>query len=71
MPVGVGPDIVHVVSELTLSASYRPTASARRAAGIPKPGRQAWYFDSGNNEFHKLTPGVRSGLSSKRQGSDA
>jgi putative long chain acyl-CoA synthase len=71
MPVGLGPDFVHVVPELTLSASYRPTVSAPRAAGIPKPGRQAWYFDSGNNEFRKLTPGVRSGLSSKRRGSDA
>ena len=71
MPVGLGPDFVHVVPELTLSASYRPTVSAPRAAGIPKPGRQTWYFDSGNSEFRKLTPGVRSGLSSKHRGSDA
>jgi putative long chain acyl-CoA synthase len=73
MPVGLGPDIVHVVPEMTLSASYRPTVSALRAAGIPKPGRQrqAWYFDSSDNEFRKLTPGVRSGLSGERRRSDA
>jgi putative long chain acyl-CoA synthase len=63
MPVGLGPDIVHVCPEMTLSATYRPTVSALRAAGIPKPGRQAWYFDPLSNEFRRLTPGVRSDLS--------
>jgi putative long chain acyl-CoA synthase len=64
MPVGRGPDIVHVVPELPLSpTTYRPTVSALRAAGIPKPGRQAWYFDASDNEFRRLTPGVRSELS--------
>ena len=46
MPIGLGPDIVHVVPEMTLSATYRPTVSALRAAGIPKAGRHAWYFDA-------------------------
>lgn len=63
IPVGLGPDIVHVCPEMTLSATYRPTVSALRAAGIPKPGRQAWYFDAASNEFRRLTPGVRSELS--------
>src|ERR1700758_4745205 len=64
MPVGLGPDIVHVCPELPLSpTTYRPTVSALRAAGIPKPGRQAWYFDAGSNEFRRLTPSVRSELS--------
>ena len=64
MPIGLGPDIVHVCPELPLSpTTYRPTVSALRAAGIPKPGRQAWYFDAGSNEFRRLTPGVRSELS--------
>ncbi|HUH69238.1 MAG TPA: acyl-CoA synthetase, partial [Mycobacterium sp.] len=62
MPVGLGPDIVHVVGEMTLSATYRPTVSALRAAGIPKPGRQVWYFDPRSNEFRRLTPEVRSEL---------
>ena len=64
MPVGREPDIVHVVADLPLSpTTYRPSVSALRAAGIPKPGRQAWYFDAGSNEFRRLTPGVRSELS--------
>jgi putative long chain acyl-CoA synthase len=63
MPVGRGPDIVHVVPELPLSpTTYRPTVSALRAAGIPKSGRQAWYFDSGSSEFRRLTPAMRAEL---------
>jgi putative long chain acyl-CoA synthase len=64
MAVGRGPDIVHVVAELPLSpTTYRPTVSALRTAGIPKAGRQTWYFDAAGNEFRRLTPGVRSELS--------
>ncbi|WP_141772636.1 acyl-CoA synthetase [Mycobacterium malmoense] len=66
IPIGVGPDIVHVCPEMTLSATYRPTVSALRAAGIPKPGRQAWYFDAGSTQFRRLTPAVRSELSGAR-----
>ncbi|MBW0017705.1 MAG: acyl-CoA synthetase [Mycobacterium sp.] len=58
MPVGLGPDVVHVVSDLTLSATCRPTVSALRAAGIPKPGRHSWSLDPTSNEFRKLTPAV-------------
>jgi len=60
IPVGLGPDVVHVVPELTLSASFRPTVSALRAAGIPKAGRLAWYFDTDGTQFRRLTPGARS-----------
>jgi putative long chain acyl-CoA synthase len=58
---------------MTLSASYRPTVSALRAAGIPKPGRQsqAWYFDAGDSTFRKLTAAARSALSGERRRSDA
>ncbi|MCV7339670.1 acyl-CoA synthetase [Mycobacterium haemophilum] len=65
MPVGLGPDIVHVVPGLTLSATYRPIVGALRTAGIPKAGRQVWYFDSASNQFRRLTPGVRAELASK------
>jgi putative long chain acyl-CoA synthase len=66
IPLGLGPDIVHVVPEMTLSATYRPTVSALRAAGIPKPGRHAWYFDAHSTQFRRLTPAVRSELSGAR-----
>ncbi len=59
MPFGLGPDIVHVVAEMTLSATYRPTVSALRAAGIPKSGRHAWYFDAEADQFRRLTSAVR------------
>ncbi len=71
MPVGLGPDIVHVVPKMTLSATFRPTVSALRAAGIPKSGRQAWYFDAATDEFRKLTPAARAALSGKQVNADA
>jgi putative long chain acyl-CoA synthase len=63
MPFGLGPDIVHVVAEMTLSATYRPTVSALRAAGIPKAGRHAWFFDAQANQFRRLTGPARAEMS--------
>lgn len=60
MPFGLGPDIVHVVPELPLSASYRPMVSTLRAAGLPKPGRHVWYYDATHKQFRRLTSAVRS-----------
>ncbi|OBF85394.1 acyl-CoA synthetase [Mycobacterium sp. 852002-51163_SCH5372311] len=72
MPVGRGPDIVHVVPDLPLSlTTYRPDVSALRAAGIPKPGRQTWCFDADGKEFRRLTPAVRSELIGDHRRSDA
>jgi putative long chain acyl-CoA synthase len=62
MPVGLGPDIVHVVSELPLSGIYRPMVDTLRAAGIPSPGRQTWYLDPQANQFKRLTAAVRTEL---------
>jgi putative long chain acyl-CoA synthase len=70
MPVGLGPDIVCVVQQMTLSATYRPTVSALRAAGIPKSGRHVWYFDTASLQYRRLTPAVRAELSSVHRGSD-
>jgi putative long chain acyl-CoA synthase len=63
LPPGSGPDIVHVVPEIALSATYRPTVSSLRAAGIPKPGRTAWCFDTQSNQFRRLTATALTGLS--------
>jgi putative long chain acyl-CoA synthase len=72
MPVGRGPDIVQVVPELPLSpTTYRPTVSALRAAGIPKSGRHVWYFDSGSNEFRRLTPATRAELTGSHRHTNA
>ncbi|SPM42930.1 acyl-CoA synthetase, partial [Mycobacterium numidiamassiliense] len=71
MPIGLGPDIVCVVPEMTLSATYRPTVSALRAAGIPKSGRHAWYFDTATSQYRRLTPAVRAELSAVYRGTDA
>lgn len=71
MPVGQAPDFVHVVPQLALSATFRPAVGALQAAGIPQPGRQAWYLDSGSNEFRRLTPAARAGLSGEKNRTDA
>ncbi len=72
MPVGLGPDVVHVVPALLLSpTTYRPSVSALRAAGVPKSGRQTWYFDAGSEEFRRLTPAVRTELTSDRRNTNA
>ncbi|WP_244324293.1 acyl-CoA synthetase [Mycobacterium timonense] len=68
LPIGLGPDIVCVVPEMTLSATYRPTVSALRAAGIPKSGRHAWYFDTTSGQYRRLTPAVRAELSAVYRG---
>ncbi|BBX43970.1 acyl-CoA synthetase [Mycobacterium simiae] len=70
LPIGLGPDIVCVAPEMTLSATYRPTVSALRAAGIPKSGRNAWYFDTATEQYRRLTPAVRAELSTVYQGND-
>jgi putative long chain acyl-CoA synthase len=58
MPVGLPPDVVHVVPELAVSASYRPVASALRAAGVPKAGRNSWYLDGDSRTYKRLTASV-------------
>lgn len=70
MPIGLGPDLVWVVPEMTLSATYRPTVSALRAAGVPKSGRHVWYFDTSSQQYRRLTPAVRAELSAVYRGTD-
>jgi putative long chain acyl-CoA synthase len=59
LSVGSPPDIVHVVPEMKLSATYRPLLGPLRAAGIPKPSRHAWYLDSDSGTYKRLTAAVR------------
>lgn len=62
MAVGAGPDVVHIVPDLPLSAVYRPTLGTLRDAGLPKAGRNAWYFDTASSQFKRLTAAVRAEL---------
>ena len=66
MPVGLPPDLVHVVGELPLSASYRPTVSALKSAGLPKVGRNTWYLDTDTGKYKRLTAAARSALAKGR-----
>ncbi len=60
LPVGNPPDLVHVVPDIELSASYRPLTGPLRAAGVPRPSRRnSWYFDPDTNGYRRLTVAVR------------
>ena len=59
MPAGLPPDVVHVVAELPVSASYRPTVSPLKAAGMPEAGRNTWYLDRDTGRYKTLTAAVR------------
>ncbi len=67
LAAGEPPDIVHVVAEMTLSASYRPLAGPLRKQGIPKPSRNAWYRDPDTHRYKRLTAAVRSEIVGSQQ----
>jgi putative long chain acyl-CoA synthase len=62
MPVGLPPDIIHVVPEIPLSATYRPTVSALRADGVPKASRNAWHLEPDTGMYKRLTSAARARL---------
>ena len=68
MPVGLGPDIVHVVPEMALSAIYRPTVSALRAAGIPKPGTAGVVLRHRRQRVPPADPGGAVGIERRSTG---
>ncbi|WP_199255973.1 acyl-CoA synthetase [Mycolicibacterium mengxianglii] len=57
--VGLPPDIVHVVDELPMAATYRPTVGALRTAGVPKASRTAWILDAETGQYKRLTAAAR------------
>jgi putative long chain acyl-CoA synthase len=62
LAVGVAPDVIHVVQDLELSATYRPLLDPLRAAGIPKPSPHAWFLDHDTGVYKRLTAAVRTEL---------
>lgn len=66
IPAGTGPDLIHVVPDLALSTVYRPVVGGLREAGLPKAGRNAWYYDATSRQFKRLTTAVRTELAGGR-----
>ncbi|CAN5425546.1 acyl-CoA synthetase [soil metagenome] len=60
--VGLPPDVIHVVPDLPLAATYRPTISAARAAGVPKPSRTTWILDATSGQYQRMTAAARAAL---------
>ncbi|WP_255730014.1 acyl-CoA synthetase [Mycobacterium sp. PSTR-4-N] len=67
LPVGAAPDIVHVVADMTLTATYRPLAGPLQAEGIPKASRNAWFRDADSHRYKRLTAAVRSEIAGPQQ----
>nr|WP_111510881.1 acyl-CoA synthetase [Mycobacterium kyogaense] len=67
LPVGAAPDIVHVVADMTLTATYRPLAGPLQADGVPKASRNAWYRDADTHRYKRLTAAVRSEIAGTQQ----
>jgi len=65
MPVGLPPDVVHVVEDLPLSGTYRPMVADLRADGVPRASRRAWYLDGQTGQFKRLTSEVRRGFTGR------
>ncbi|WP_374198852.1 acyl-CoA synthetase [Mycobacterium sp. MYCO198283] len=61
LPPAERPDIVHVVGDLPLTATYRPTVGPLRKRGIPKAGRSAWYLGA-DGGYKRLTAAAREAL---------
>ncbi|WP_029115683.1 acyl-CoA synthetase [Mycobacterium sp. URHB0044] len=62
LAVGCPPDLVHVVPDMKLGASYRPLLGPLRAAGVPKAARNAWYLDDETGVYKRFTTAVRAEL---------
>lgn len=62
LPVGVVPDLIHVVPEMTLNASYRPVLAELRAAGVPESSDNAWQFDVDTDTFVQFTSAAHAEL---------
>ncbi|MGW8650072.1 acyl-CoA synthetase, partial [Nocardia salmonicida] len=52
------PDLVYVVDEIPRSASFRPSASAVQAAGLPEAGPGTWIYNRETETYEVLTDAV-------------
>ncbi|MFD4430014.1 AMP-binding protein [Nocardia sp. NPDC058497] len=49
------PDLVYVVDEIPRSTSFRPSATAVQAAGLPKAGPNTWIYNRETDAYEVLT----------------
>lgn len=58
LPASQRPDIIHVADSIPLGPSFRPSASALREAGLPKPSARVWYLDPQTSSYKRMTKAV-------------
>jgi putative long chain acyl-CoA synthase len=49
------PGLVHVVADIYVGSSFRPSAASLKALGVPEPGSQVWYYDPADGAYRELT----------------
>ncbi|WP_068271405.1 alpha/beta fold hydrolase [Aldersonia kunmingensis] len=49
------PGLVHIVDDIYVGSSFRPSAAALKALGLPEPGPQCWYYDPTDGSYRELT----------------
>ncbi|MEE9242993.1 MAG: acyl-CoA synthetase [Mycobacterium sp.] len=67
LAAGAAPDIVHVVSDMALTATYRPLAGPLIRQGIPKASRNAWHREPDSHRYKRLTAAVRTKIVGSQQ----
>lgn len=68
LPPAERPDVVHVVAHIPVGPSYRPSVTALRAAGLPRPGVRSWFADPETGTYTRLTKAVAARLVAAAQG---
>ncbi|MFH5211982.1 acyl-CoA synthetase [Antrihabitans sp. NCIMB 15449] len=62
LPSNDRPDLVHIVDQIPVSSTFRPSARELRTAGLPKPGPTTWCYDGHDGAYKELTEEVASRL---------
>ncbi len=62
LPRAQRPDLVHVVDDIPRSPSFRPSAVAIQARGLPAPGPDTWWYNAESDAYEVLTEAVAQDL---------
>nr|WP_229675944.1 AMP-binding protein [Hoyosella rhizosphaerae] len=59
LPESQRPDIIYSVDTMPMTTWYRPQTRALAADGIPQASVNAWYYDTADHKYHRLTEAAR------------
>ncbi|MGU3583974.1 AMP-binding protein [Rhodococcus sp. C26F] len=71
VPADERPDLVHVVPDIPLGPSYRPSADRLREQGLPVPTVRTWYLNPDTGTYKRFTKAVATAWKAGTAGSPA